>query len=100
MGQPFSWPEPDWLSAITDPQLQSMARIRFFLALAAIYCSEKGNLQELSTTCGKMAGAVRTGRWRARPGPQLAIGIEEALGRHLFPRELFRPDLFAGQGEE
>lgn len=94
----FTWPEPSWLGEITDPATREEARIRFHLSLAAIYCTENGRLDDLARCLGKPKGTVRTQRYRARPSHTLAIGIEETLGRDLFPREMFRPDLFTVKG--
>jgi hypothetical protein len=95
----FKWPEPRWLAAIADDTEREKARIRFFLALAALYCTENGRLDALALCVGKEKGAVRTQRHRARPGPPLVLGIENELGRDLVPRELFRPDIYPPEAD-
>lgn len=95
---PFTWPAPSWLGEIADPATREEARVRFYMALAALYCTENGRLDDLARCIDKPKGTVRTQRYRARPSPSLAIGIETTLGRELFPRELFRPDLFTVKG--
>lgn len=93
MGQPFRWPEPRWLAEI-DPQDRAAAEVKFYLALAAAYCTEKGSVEGLGRACTGSASRVRVSRKRGSVSPKLAIEIERQLGRELFPRELFRPDLF------
>lgn len=99
MGQPYKWPEPSWLSEITDPRDKAEAAAKFTLALAALYCTPKGNLDDLSRACNSSPSRVRVSRKLGRVTPQLAIAIEACLGRELFPRELFCPDHFVAGGE-
>ncbi len=93
MSTKFAWPEPSWLASTQD-DVQAQVRTRFFLCLAAAYCGERGNHARLARTIGMNVQAVHSARERGQVSPEMAIAIESALGRELFPRELFRPDLF------
>jgi hypothetical protein len=85
---------PNWINDLPENR-QTDARRCFLLRLAALHYSEDGHLKALSTGIGLAEGTLATYLSSGQPlTAHLAIRLEEALGRDLFPRELFRPDLF------
>ncbi len=86
-------PEPLWLTGETDPD-RSEKRTRFFLSLACHYYSESGRASDLAEAIGMSANAYAVMKTRGKVPPETALALEKALGRDMFPRELFRPDLF------
>jgi hypothetical protein len=87
------WPEPAWIAELQESH-RPTAKLRFFLNLAAAYHSESGALTELSESCGLNRAHLNVCRQRGRVSPEIAVRLEEALGRDTFPRELFN-DIFA-----
>lgn len=81
---------PAWLHNLPEEE-QSPARARFLMRLAALYHSEGGKMNTLSIACEKHPSTLSI---LTNISPELAIGLEEVLGREMFPRELFRPDIF------
>lgn len=94
MTQSFRWPEPAWLGEIADEEDKKRAAIRFRLRLAALYCSSGGDLDSLALAAGYRPGSVKVHDGRPLPGHKLATALERTLGRELFPRELFAPDIY------
>jgi hypothetical protein len=89
-----AWPSPAWVIAVTEPE-QSIERRRFVLRLAALYHNPKGSLQELSRALNYSDNALHQAAVQNQGvTPECAIRLEGLLGRELFPRELFRPDIF------
>ena len=88
------WPLPPWLTAIEEAEEQDAAHTRFLLSLACIYYSAKGKPGSLAQAIGMTANAFSICKSRGRISPHTALAIEKALGRDLFPREVFRHDLF------
>lgn len=86
------WPEPAWIAKLPQDQ-QGPSRVRYFLNLAAAFCSERGSLTKLGDGIGVTAESLLAARSRGRVSPDLAVKIETGLGRDLFPRELFN-DIF------
>lgn len=87
------FPEPPYMAELPEEQRQE-ARARFLIRLAALYFSPEGKMQALSSACGLHKNHLATLRGIS---PESAIKMEKAVGRELFPRELFRPDLFTVQ---
>lgn len=91
----FEWPTPVWLDEIADPADREHAKTRFFLSLAALYAHESGNAKPASQQFGFNGAQIAVARCRGVITADMAIAMERKLGRDLFPRELFRPDLFS-----
>lgn len=72
-------------------------RAEFALRLAASYYKMGGSLGDLSEAIGCSRPTLHMAL-KAKGGlsAQMCIRIEEKLGRDLFPREFFRPDIFIG----
>ena len=87
-------PEPEWLGRITDPAERDQARVRFYVALAAVYATEQCNVKGLAEAIGCTPNALSVAKSRGVITPEMAIAIEREVGRPRFARELFRPDLF------
>ena len=88
-----SWPMPSWLADLPDVE-RERARVRFLLCLASIYLQDKGTPADLSTALGLNPNQVNVMKTRGIVSGEIAVAVEKLLGRDLFPRELFRPDLF------
>lgn len=73
---------------------QGPARCRFLIRIAALYYSPEGRVSSLSEALGFHPGTLAG---TSTITPEVAIKLEELLGRDLFPRSLFRPDLFVLQ---
>jgi len=84
---------PSWHDSVPEAD-RDCARVRTLISLAAIYASESGTLQRLAEGMGINTTAILQAKSRGKISGELAVKIEELLGRDLFPRELFRPDLF------
>ena len=87
-------PVPDWAASKQTPEAVDQARLAFLLRLAALYHNERGSLGALSIAIGLSEPALQMACKRGQVAPGHAVEIEKLLGRKLFPRELFRPDLF------
>lgn len=87
-------PEPEWVLSQQSPELHKRARLQFCLQLAALYHNESGSIGELSKAIGRSETALHMSVKRGNVTGEIAVAIEELLGRQRFPRELFRPDLF------
>ena len=87
------WPVPAWQESLPTEE-KGKAAIRSLLSLAAIYASEAGTASALAEALGVRSTAILQAKARGRISGELAVKIETLLGRELFPRELFRPDLF------
>lgn len=83
-------PTPGYHKDLT-PEESATAHARFLIKLAALYYSPGGQVKDLSAACGLAPGHLSS---LLSISPETAIKIEKVLGRELFPRELFRPDLF------
>jgi hypothetical protein len=92
------WPEPKWLLDVPEHE-RTAARLRFHLAIAAIYANADMLDQSLSVDLGLALNTVGQIKSRGRITGELAIKLEQLLGRECFPRELFRPDLFLVSAE-
>jgi hypothetical protein len=83
-----TWPEPAWIAEL-DGDRRDAARLRYYLNLAASYYSERGSLPELSEALGLNPSHLNVCRQRGRVSPEMAVKLEELLGRERFPRECF-----------
>ncbi len=89
---------PAWLEAVEDDR-QHAEKTRFLLKIAALYVDPEGRLSELSRKCGLAENTLATvSKRQDRISPEIAILVENAVGRDILPRELLRPDLFTVQG--
>jgi hypothetical protein len=86
------WPEPAWIAELPEED-RGLARVRYYLNLAAIWHSESGLLTSLSQALDLNKAHLNVARKRGKVSPELAVRIESALGREHFPRELFN-DIF------
>jgi hypothetical protein len=91
------WPVPKWVADLPDVEQQA-AKTRFYLFLAAVYAEDRGNLSKLARLLDNSVQAVHGAVERGSVSPEMAVAIENLLGRAQFPRELFRPDLFTLPG--
>lgn len=92
MSGPHVWPEPTWLSAVPEDDRES-CRLRFYVALAALYANADGSTMQFSESLGLHKTALSAVKSRGTIAPETALKIEQALGRELFPWEMFLPDL-------
>lgn len=70
-------------------------RDEFAVRLAAFYHNKNGSLGALSVALGGSASLLHMQlKATGTVNVQTAIKLEELLGRDLFPREFFRPDIF------
>ena len=88
------WPMPEWHESLPADE-QAKAETRVLLDLAAIYATPEGTCSALARRLGYGHTALTQARRRGKIGPELCVKLESLLGREHFPRELFRPDLFA-----
>lgn len=89
----FQWPEPAWLADLPAEEREA-ACLRFTLGLASLYASPEMQDQELSRKLGHHEAFIGGLKFRGKITAEVAVKIERLLGRELFPRSLFRPDLF------
>jgi hypothetical protein len=87
------WPEPNWLDSVPAEEREA-AKVRILLSLAAVYASVEGTASALALLLGVHHNSILQAKKRGKVSGELAVKIEEALGRECFPREAFRPDLF------
>ncbi len=92
------WPMPSWLDSVPEEE-KAAARIKWLLSLAALYSSESGTATALAEQLEIGNTAILQAKARGKISGELAVRLETLLGRELFPRELFRPDLFLIQAE-
>ncbi len=86
------WPIPSWLAETPDID-RPKANIRFLLSLAEVYCQHRGNAKQLAEVCGIERSTLYGARERGSVTADMALRIEKALGRDLFPWENFLPHL-------
>lgn len=87
-------PSPAWVMQHDTPSQVDHARLCFLIRLAALYHNERGSLGLLSTAIGMSEPALAMVCKRGTITGEIAVAIEAKIGRALFPREMFRPDLF------
>lgn len=83
-------PRPRWCDDLPDEH----ARLRFLFMLAAIYHNHEGSLRTLASAIGRSGAFFTMAAKEGKISGDDAVKIERAIGREIFPRELFRPDLF------
>lgn len=90
MSKPEIFPLPEWVTPEQRPE--------FALRIAALYCCMSGSLGDLSEKLGDSRSYLHM-RLKGKDGldARTCIRLEEALGRDLFPREFFRPDIFIAE---
>jgi hypothetical protein len=87
-------PLPAWVSSHQTPETVDRAKLCFIMRLAALYHNDKGSVGRLALACGLAESTFHQAMKRGEIAPGHAVEIERLVGRPLFPRELFRPDLF------
>lgn len=87
------WPMPAWHDSVPEAD-KAATKLRILLSLAAIYASEDGTATKLAERLDVGNSAILQAKARGKISGEMAVKIELLLGRDLFPRELFRPDLF------
>lgn len=92
-------PSPAWVMAHQTPESVDRAKLSFLVRLAALYHNDKGSVGQLSLAIGLSEPALSMSLKRGQIAPGHAVEIERVVGRSLFPRELFRPDLFLIEAE-
>lgn len=95
MSDPHQWPEPAWLASVA-PADREAARLKFMVALAALYHNPEGSPIQMSRALGLHENSLSAVKSRGKIGAELAVRIEQALGRDLFPWHVFLPDLVLG----
>lgn len=88
-----TWPDPKWLRDLPESE-QSKSRVRVCLTIACIYHSDKGRAGSLAESIGMTANAFALMKLRGEVPPKTAVELEKELGRDLFPRECFCPEIF------
>lgn len=68
---------------------------RFAVALAALYHNKTGSVSALSQALGLSHATLSMALNGSGLSSQTCMALEALLGRETFPREFFRPDLFA-----
>lgn len=90
MSQLEKLPIPAW---VTPEQ-----RTEFALRLAALYLQMGGNLGDLSQKLGGSRSLLHMAlKSKGGVNAQTCIKLEDLLGRDVFPREFFRPDIFISE---
>lgn len=87
-------PIPAWVMAHQTPESVDRAKLCFYIRLAALYHNDKGSVGQLALACDLAESTLHQAMKRGEIAPAHAVQIEKIVGRSLFPRELFRPDLF------
>lgn len=91
------WPMPSWHDSLPDEE-KAAARAKVLLTLAALYATQSGTATAFAELLELSPTTVLQAKARGKVSGELAVKIESILGRSLFPRELFRPDLFVIEG--
>lgn len=85
--------DPAYLVEMSEDDRRT-ARCRFLIRLAALYYSPEGKIATLSDALGYHSGSLAQA---SNITAELAVKLEGLLDNELFPRSLFRPDLFLTQ---
>lgn len=72
-------------------------RDEFVLRLAAIYHNPTGSIRLLSKAIGLSGSGLHMALKAKGLNADHCIKLENVLGRELFPREFFRPDIFIAE---
>lgn len=99
MTAPISWPEPAWLADVPVDERDS-CRLKFYVALAALYANPDGSPIQFSKALGLSDTALSAIKSRGKIAPETALKIEHMLGRDLFPWQMFLPDLILDLGDQ
>lgn len=88
MSEKSVFPVPTWVKP-EDHQ-------RFAVTLAALYHNPQGSVSTLSQALGLSSATLSVAIHPNGHGltRRSCLALEALLGRELFPREFFRPDLF------
>lgn len=89
MSKPSLMRVPEW---VTPDHYQ-----RFAVRLAALYFCEDGGMGALSKALGYSSTALHMALNGKGLNADHCIKLESLLGRELFPREFFRPDIFIAE---
>jgi hypothetical protein len=89
MSKPPIMRVPEW---VTPENYQ-----RFALRLAALYYNENGRVHDLSLGIGLSQSALHMALSYKGLNADHCIKLEKLLGRDLFPREFFAPNIFIAQ---
>lgn len=85
---------PGWLDNLPEER-QAVERTCFLLRVAALYIDPRGSLAALSLACGLADNTLATvAKRQDKISPEIAILVENTVGREIMPRHLLRPDLF------
>ena len=84
-------PDPAWVEVASDP---IQRRAAMLLKMCAGWYSREGSLTALSSALGLGPRALERYTGRQRVPPDVAIRLENLLGRNVIRREDFRPDHF------
>ena len=87
------WPMPAWHDEVPEAE-RAAACLRHLLNLAALYASREGTATSLAKALGVGDTAILQAKVRGKISGEMAVKLETLLGRELFAREIFRPDLF------
>lgn len=82
---------PRYIETLPEDRKEA-ARAQFMLRVCALHFSPGGTMKALSAAVG-FAPNTLTGVKKI--SAELAVRLEDALGKDRFPRSLFRPDLFS-----
>lgn len=81
---------PAYIESLPEDERKT-AECRFLIRQAALYYSPTGALRNLSVALGFNANSLSS---LEAISPKTAVRLEELLGKELFPRHLFCPDIF------
>lgn len=90
--------EPLWLQQMAVGEPRKVARLKWLLDLCALYATEDGKMTDLSLMCGFSSSAIGKARYVGAISPDMAIRIEQCLGRAWITREVLLPELFSIEG--
>jgi hypothetical protein len=88
---------PDWFQRLsTRREKDRLARNKFLIRQAALLYSTDGKLETLAEALNiAYPSLVRLyGQHGGVISPDMAIRLEQAVGKDAMPRQLFRPDYF------
>lgn len=88
-------PFPRWLDSVPEHR-RALVRQRFLLRIAALYATEHGTISDLSVALGLHRNTILclTQRLADTISVELAIQVEEHVGREIVSREQFLPKVF------
>lgn len=93
MPTPEIWPMPTWVDDLPPIERQK-AKTRYLLCLATTFLEDRSTPKRLANRLGIHPNAINWMKTKGQIPAEVAVSIEQLLGRDRFPRELFRPDLF------